>query len=387
MSRVQVAPELLRWARERSGWAIDELRKRFPKLDLWESKEVQPTLRQLEDYARATQTPFGYFFLSEPPELRLAVPQFRTIDDDRKRQPSPNLLETIQTMERRQAWLRETLIAEGEQPLEFVGSQTLGSPVDTVAQAIRTQLGFDTRWAQGQKSWKEALQYLRNAIDTIGIVIASNGVVGNNTHRKLDANEFRGFVLVDQYAPLIFVNSTDGRGAQMFTLAHELAHIWFGESAVFESALQPAPDRIERECNAVAAEFLVPSAEIKEAWPSLARLDHPFRALARRFKVSQIVAARRALDLGLMSRDEFFLFYREYQEELVEALRLRREEDDGGGNFYNTLNVRLGRRFALAVIHAAREGRLPYREAYSLTGLTAPTFERYAAELGMGRTA
>ncbi|HUQ87481.1 MAG TPA: hypothetical protein VM096_07990, partial [Vicinamibacterales bacterium] len=101
MSRVPVSAELLRWARERSGVDIDDLRSRFPKLDQWETQEVQPTVKQLEDYARTTLTPFGYFFLAEPPELRLPVPHFRTVEGPPARKPSPNLLDTVQMMQRR----------------------------------------------------------------------------------------------------------------------------------------------------------------------------------------------------------------------------------------------------------------------------------------------
>jgi hypothetical protein len=208
MSRVAVNPELLRWARERSGRDDADLRTRFPQLEQWETKKTQPTLKQLEDYARATLTPFGYFLLDAPPELHLPIPQFRTMADP-PGQPSPNLLETIQIMERRQDWLHEALVAEGEKPLEFVGSQKLGTATEVVANAMRAELGLTPRWAQGQPTWTAALQHLRETIDGAGVVVASNGIVGNNTHRKLDANEFRGFVLVDKYAPLIFVNSTD----------------------------------------------------------------------------------------------------------------------------------------------------------------------------------
>ena len=347
---------------------------------------MQPTLKQLEEYARVTLTPFGYFFLNEPPELRLPVPQFRTKNEGEKPTPSPNLFETIQLMQRRQAWLRETLIAESEEPLPFVGSRHLGEKTEVVADAMRSALGLEKNWAQSQSTWTDALTHLRNAIDGAGIIVVSNGVVGNNVYRKLDPNEFRGFVLVDEYAPLIFINSTDGKGAQMFTLAHELVHIWFGQSAVFESALQPATARIERECNAVAAEFLIAADQIRDVWPAASRTQLPFQTLARRFKVSPIVAARRALDLDLITRAKFFEFYEAYQRELAEVLQRRRDEDEGGGNFYNTQNVRLGRRFAVAIIHAVREGKLAFREAYSLTGLGAQSFEKYAASLGMGVT-
>jgi Zn-dependent peptidase ImmA (M78 family) len=205
-----------------------------------------------------------------------------------------------------------------------------------------------------------------------------NGIVGNNTRRKLDRNEFQGFVLADEYAPLIFINGADFKAAQMFTLAHELAHLWLGRGGVvsFEE-MQPVNNEVELFCNRAAAEFLVPAAELRGVWREAQEADEPFQFLARHFKVSPIVAARRALDLQLMSRQEFFEFYREYQED-----ERRQRRTSSGGDFYATQGTRIGERFASAVMRAVKEGRLLYRDAYRLTGLHGKTFDRYADYLG-----
>jgi Zn-dependent peptidase ImmA (M78 family) len=221
------------------------------------------------------------------------------------------------------------------------------------------------------------LRALRARIEAVGIIAVVNGVVGNNNYRKLDPEEFRGFLLIDDYAPLIFVNGTDGKAAQMFTLAHELAHIWVGQAAVFSLRdLQPAPNPTERFCNAAAAEFLIPEAELPRAWREAGSRPERFQLLARRFKVSELVAARRALDLGLITREAFFSFYNEYNED-----ERRQSSAQSGGNFYATQNSRIGRSFAEAVARAVREGRLLYRDAFDLTGLRGATFDRYIASL------
>ena len=107
MGRVAVKPDLLRWARNRAGKDVDDLRNRFPKLDAWEAEEVRPTLKQLEQYAKATRTPFGYLLLPEPPEERFPLPYFRTEQEQApNRPPSPDLLDTIQTMQRRHSVIR-----------------------------------------------------------------------------------------------------------------------------------------------------------------------------------------------------------------------------------------------------------------------------------------
>jgi Zn-dependent peptidase ImmA (M78 family) len=378
MSKVAVKSDLITWARERSGVPGSALRKRFPKFQEWERGEAQPTLRQLEAFAKTTSTPLGYFFLPNPPEERLPIPDFRTVPGAEAQRPSPNLLETIQTMQLRQGWMREFLLEEGEEPLAFVGCVRLQDDANGVAARIRETLSLSGNWARVQSTWTEALKTLRETIGTIGILVTVNGIVGNNTRRKLDVNEFRGFVLVDEYAPLVFVNGADAKAAQMFTLAHELAHLWLGRGGVFNfENLQPVSNEVELFCNHVAAEFLVPAESIGQVWTAAEQADEPFQFLAKEFKVSPLVAARRALDLRLIPRQEFFDFYQRYQED-----ERRQKRKSSGGDFYATQGMRIGERFASAVVRAVKEGRLLYRDAYRLTGLHGKTFDRYAESLG-----
>ncbi|GIV23771.1 MAG: hypothetical protein KatS3mg025_1430 [Bacteroidia bacterium] len=243
---------------------------------------------------------------------------------------------------------------------------------------MREALKLETTWAASLPTWTDALRTLCQRAEEAGILVVINSIVGNNTHRKLSVAEFRGFVLVDAYAPLVFLNGADSKAAQMFTLAHELAHVWLGYSASFDLyELQPAHDAIEQACNRIAAEFLVPAQPFQEFWPEAKRRPKPFQALARRFKVSAIVAARRALDLRLIAQEEFRAFYHDY---------IRREQRaapsaEGGGDFYATQIPRLGRRFAEVVMQAVKEGSLLYHEAYRLTGLYGRTFDKLAEAL------
>lgn len=378
--RVEVQRELFGWARERAGLSFDALIERFPKLADWESGAKKPTLRQLEEFASATMAPLGYFFLPEPPEETLPVPDFRTLGDGPVRRPSPNLLDTVYAMQRRQAWLREERIEQGQEPLVFMRSTTAQAAPATVAAAIRRVLGVAAGWADLHRTWSEGLRALRAHIEEAGVVVVVNGVVGNNNHRKLDPREFRGFVLVDEYAPLVFVNGSDGKAAQMFTLAHELVHLWVGQDAVFNLRnMQPANVAVEQFCNRVAAEFLIPEAEMRDAWRTARNSAEPYQAIARRFKVSELVAARRALDLRLINQAGFFQFYNRYLETERRAAASKAE----GGDFYATQNARVGRAFAQAVVQAVREGRLLYRDAFELTGLYGATFDKYASKLGL----
>ncbi len=377
MSKVAVKSDLITWARERSGLTINALVKRFPKFRDWERGEAL-TLRQLEALAKTTSTPLGYFFLPAPPEERLPIPDFRTVPGAQARRPSPNLLETIQTMQQRQGWMRDFLIEQGQAPFAFVGSVTLQDDPGHVASKIRAVLSLPNDWARREPTWTEALRALREAAEEAGILVVINGIVGNNTRRKLDVNEFRGFILADEYAPLIFINGADARAAQMFTLAHELAHLWIGRGGILNfEEMQPANDEVELFCNRAAAEFLVPAGDLRAWWAEAQEADEPFQFLARHFKVSPLVAARRSLDLGLLDRREFFEFYHEYQED-----ERRQRRKTSGGDFYATQGARVGERFAHAVIRAVKEGRLLYRDAYRMTGLHGKTFDRYAELLG-----
>jgi len=379
VSKVAVSINLLNWALERSGLNLADLERRFPKAEDWFAGEGQPTLRQLKSLAKLTLTPLGYFFLEEPPEEKLPVPHFRTLGDEGIRGPSPELLQTIQTAQQRQAWMREFLIDQGQEPLPFVGSAPTNSTPAFVGQGMREILGLPERWAADQSTWTNALDFLRETMEEKGIWVVVTGIVGNNTHRKLDVDEFRGFVLVDEYAPLLFVNGADGKAAQMFTIAHEFAHVFFGSSAAFDlREMQPAANPTEKACNQAAAEFLIPEKEIRRIWPSVRNEQEPFQAIAREFKISVLVAARRALDLELIGRQDFLDFYESYQGDE----RRRAVAREPGGDFYATQTVRLGRRFARAVVRAAKEGKILYSDAYRLTGLHGKTFSEFAKSIG-----
>ena len=381
MNKVAVNTNVLRWAVDRSGRSLEDLASRLPKVREWAAGEILPTLRQLESLAKATYTPLGFFFLAEPPEERLPVPFFRTVRSDTLERHSPDLLETIQMRQRRQAWMHEFLIEEGHDRLNFVASARVSEQHTSVAERMREVLGVHADWASSYRTWTAALGALRETIDEAGILVVVNGVVGNTTRRKLDPSEFRGFVLVDEHAPLFFVNGADGKAAQMFTLAHELAHVFFGSSAAFDlRQLLPAADATEMACNQVAAEFLIPERLLRQVWPSVPDDPDRFQAMARRFKVSELVVARRALDLGLIGREAFFAFYHSYQTDERRAA----SQQSQGGDFYANQNLRIGQRFAKTVVRAVREDKLLYSEAYRLTGLYGKTFDEYAAMLRIG---
>lgn len=377
--RAQVRPELLAWARERSRIDADDLVHRFPRLPEWEQGVRVPTLKQLESFAHATHTPVGFLFLTEPPDEPVPIPDFRTIADAGVRRPSADLLDTIFLCQQRQEWYRDFAQVTREDTVGIVGSLTLETAVGDAARAMRVALAFEDE-GRGA-TWSEALRLLIGRAEELGVLVMVSGVVGSNTHRKLDPREFRGFALVDRLAPLVFINGADTKAAQIFTLAHELAHLWLGETALSSADLLSLPGiAAERWCNQVAAEFLVPAASLVGAYDARRPLEDELGQLARRFKVSTLVVLRRLHDAGFLSRDAYVTAYRD---ELARVLALLDERGGRGGNFYNTQPVRVSKRFARAVIMSTLEGQTLHRDAYQLLGFKKhSTFQELATRLG-----
>ena len=381
--QITLQPAVLRWARDRVPLTEDELARKMgvkPKqVREWE-KTGKISIARADKLAHCTYTPVGFLYLDEPPEMGLPIADFRTPNDRLPPRPSPDLIETVYLMQLRQFWMRDELIEYGAEPLNFVGKSSLGTSHLQVAAKMREALGLADGWASAKTSWMAALGHLRDVIEDAGVLVAFNGIVGNNTHRKLNPDEFQGFALVDEYAPLIFVNAADFKAAQIFTLAHELAHIFIGQTGLSALVdLDPGKHKTEKFCNRAAAEFLVPRKALRAFWDTAKQSDDPYQAIAKHFKVSAIVGARRALDIDLIDQDAFWQFYRSYQDDERHRLQSRQ----GGGDFWNLPKWRIGSRFAAAVVRAAREGRLPYREAYALTNLRGDSFAKLPDKMGI----
>lgn len=380
MTRVPVNPNLLRWARERAGYSVSALAVRFPKIAAWENGEVKPTIKQLEAFAKATRTPIGFLFLAEPPAEQFPIPDFRTVANVSLVRPSPDLLDTIYLCQQRQDWYRDFARSVLDGPLKLVGSVRAGRDVAETAARMRRALGVDLDERKKLPTWTDALRRLIEQADALGILVMVSGVVGSNSRRKLDPQEFRGFALVDPWAPLVFINGADTKAAQMFTLAHELAHIWLGQSGVSDTNPSTVPDQVsERWCNRVAAELLVPLEVLRSELDSRADLHFELNRLARRFKVSTLVILRRIHDVGQLSRDELWAAYE------AELSRVRKSPTGSGGDFYRTLGTRVSKRFARALVESTLEGRTSFTETFRMLGLKKmATFNKLGRSLEVG---
>lgn len=373
---------MLQWARKRSGRNVEDFAKAFPKLREWESGETLPTIRQLEKYAQATHTPVGFLFLPEPPVEEVPLPDFRTFGDEAVLTPTPDLLDTVYACELRQDWYRSFAEERGYEAVAIVGSANVEDDPVAAANRMRDALGFGLARRVDFRTWSEALDGLREHAEEAGLLVMVNGIVGSNTHRKLNPKEFRGFALADELAPVVFINGADTRAAQIFTLAHELAHIALGGSAISRPDLAnlDVGNGEEAWCNKVAAELLVPLESIAQEFVESPDLTAELDRLAKFYKVSTLVVLRRIYDAGAMGAGQ----YRgAYEAELVRVLEFA-ARTGSGGNFYYTEPIRVSKTFARAIVTDTAEGRTLHRDAFRLLGFKKfSTFEELSHRLGV----
>lgn len=379
---VDIAPGVLSWARERAGIDPVALEARFPALPEWERGVAAPSFAQLQQFAKATHAPIGYLLLPEPPVEPLPIPDFRTFRDAGVHRPSADLLDQIYLVEQRQEWYREHQRAIGSDPLDFVGSVTTDEAVVEVAARVAARVRFTVEDRARYRSWSEALRDLIDLIEDTGVLVMISGVVGANTHRALDPQEFRGFALADPLAPVIFVNGKDSKAAQIFTLLHELVHVWVGESALSDASLAGRSGNAdERFCNAVAAEVLVPLETLRQEWDATVNRRQELDRMAARFRVSTLVVLSRVFDLGDLPWDEYQQWY---ADELAYVLGKAGARESDGGNYYNSAPFQMSRRFARAVIADTLEGRTLHRDAFQMLGFRkAATFTELGRRLGV----
>ena len=367
--KINVDPKMLTWAVVRAGFDLAEFTKKDPNFKKWINEGKNPTVKQLEKFSKKVHIPFGYLFLYKPPVENIPIPFFRT-NGNQTEKISLNVYDTILLIQQRQNWLRDYLKDNGFKKLPFVGRFNLSNGVTAIVNDIRQTLGLTENWASKLGNWKEAQKHLVQTIENNGIIVNFNGVVENNSSRKIPVDECRGFVLVDDIAPFMFINNTDSKSAQMFTIVHELAHIWTGHSAGFDfRKLQPSDDPIEILCDRVAAEFLVPENALNEKY----NLNPNIVSASSYFKVSEIVIARRFLDTGKLTQTEFLKFYEEY----INREFIKKESKASGGNFYATTKKRLSVTFATHINNAVKTGNLLYRDACKLTSLKGDTFQTF----------
>ncbi len=370
--RVDINPRLITWARERAGLGVGDLGG-FAKLRSWESGAVKPTFKQLERFAECVHAPIGYLLLSEPPKEQLPVIDVRAKSNCGGQKPSINLIDTIYFCERMQDWYQEFSITEGMQPMKFVGSASCGSDAMEVAASIREKLAMDFDEWRAAKSWRISFTYLIQKIEDVGVLVVVNDLVEVDSRRKLDPDEFRGLSFSDKMAPLIFVNGADAKDSQMFTLAHCLLHIWLGESLLSDVSLTNN-NRIEKWCNKVAAELLIPADIIRHKYDKNHNLISQAKVLSNYFRVSVPVILYRLYDARIISKAVYAEGCEQWQ----------RGSINSNGRSNSPLRHLAGQQFSRSVVEGAFTGQCRFTDAFRFLGVkSADALKEKGREAGM----
>lgn len=387
-TQAYITPTVLRWARERARASTDRLAKRLntnpDKVASWEAGHKHPSFKQAEKIAEVLSIPFGYLFLPGPPKEELPLPDFRRVADTPAEPPSVDVIAVLNDVLFKQQRYREMLIEQGRSALPFVKSFSISTPYRLVAADIREKLAIG--FVRDNCSSRDGfLRGLIGRAELIGILVMRSGIAVGNTRRPLAVDEFRGFAVCDPYAPVIFLNSRDSLAAQVFTFAHEVAHIWIGESGISNPSLanvEPSEfPQIERVCNAIAAEVLIPTEDLSAAWNDAIDTLQNTEALAKKFRVSRAVALRRAYDLGRVPRKDYVGLYRILSGGAVKADTKKKS----GGDFYNNLIASNSQPLTEAVVFGAMEGRVLFRDAAYMLNISPTLIPKIAERLNKRR--
>lgn len=385
MTEAWVSSPILVWAREQAHLTIEGVAARIgtspAKVQAWEEGEARPTFRQAQKFAEISRIPFGYLYLSEPPAYQLPIADFRTIGDHPLPPLGADFRDLLNEILRKQSWFREYRLEQSTDRLPFVGKYKTGAHPREVAADIKSTLQIHDADRTSAQNWESYLRVLTEKAEAAGALVMKSGIVGVNTHRPLSVEEFRGFVVSDDIAPVVFLNGKDALTAQIFTLIHELAHIWLGVSGVSNADISsnhvPSGD-IEKTCNSIAAEFLVPEGELAGMWDAREAFSENAWRLCRHFKVSSVVLARRAAETGLGQWADYFAFYEGERATWV------KDKQSSGGDFYRTSAIRNGKLFTKAVLERAFEGKLLLRDAGYLLNV-APSKLKLLADSVYGK--
>jgi len=379
-----VTGSVIQWARERVRKKRHEVAKRVkaPEESVadWERGKSSPTLHQAQELAKILHVPYGYLFLPTPPEETVPLPDFRTIKSNKTEKPSAELMDLLNDVIGKQQWYRDFLLDQGAEPLPFLRRFSISDDSLKVAEDIRSTLEINHSLRQQHAAWDSFLRSIIRRAESAGILVMRSRVAPGRRH--LSVEEFRGFAISDQIAPLVFINSRDWPTAQLFTLAHELVHIWIGESGISNENLgEPLLDQhndIEQYCNRAAAEVLVPKDDFFSIWNKAMPLEDNLERTANTFKVSALVAMRRAFDLDQISWKEYRTRYQQHERDFkskVDQLKT------GRGNYIRSILAQNGETFTSSIVQSALAGRVLYRDAARLLNVKVPAIERIAKYL------
>lgn len=384
-----ITPNVLKWARESAQMteetAAAKVSVPIDKLKDWEAGTSQPTIRQAQTLAKAYKRPFALFFLPDIPR------DFQPLQDFRKsgsKALTTSSILIIREIQQKQAWISDVNSENNEEKLSFVGRFTIDNNPQKVAQDILSTLKINPASYKSENPIKEWI----DAAETNGIFISRTSFI--HTRLKLDSEELQGFAIADPYAPFVFINSDNWNAPQLFTLVHELAHIWIAETGISNEVEPELKQKdklhpVELFCNEVAANALMP-IEIVLSFDtaSFQSSKEVFKA-ARQLGVSSFALLVRALNLGIISTSAYQKLKREadidfaeyLKKEAIKKAKLRKKEKPGGPNYYLLQSNRNSRLFTQTVLDAFRGGFIEPTLASNLLNVQINKFQKLEAQL------
>lgn len=364
----------------------EKLKKHFKSIDKWLSGEKKPTINQLEKLSDLSGIPFGDIILGKIPEPLegLDITFYRRKSDVN---PSVELEKLVRITQSRVNFASEYLKELGNEPKRFVGKLKISSNIEEAATDIKKKLKLKEDWIENNnlKTKKEVVSFLKRKLEEIGIFVFANNHFENNNNLKLDPTEFKGFSIADEYAPAIFINTNTYLSTQIFTLMHELVHIFLGNSAISdidEKTLEVANEDIEKFCNKVAAAVLVPD-EIFEG----KSLDYKIlKDIANKLQISPLVVILRAYEKNIITKEEYFKYLEDYKKEFNKILEEEKQKKETtkerrGGDWYRTKITQLGSRFLDLTIQAFKAREIPPNHFVFLTGIKISNIEKLERKL------
>lgn len=384
-----ITPNVLKWARESAKMteeiAAAKASVTIDRLKEWEDGISQPTIRQAQTLAKAYKRPFALFFLPDIPR------DFQPLQDFRK--PNSKALTTssvfiIREIQQKQAWISEVNAENQEEKLPFVGRFSITDNPQIVAKDILTTLKINPASYKSDTPIREWI----DAVEKNGIFVSRTSFI--HSRLKLDSEELQGFAIADPYAPFVFVNSDDWNAPQLFTLVHELAHIWIAETGISNDVEPELKNKdkshpVELFCNKVAANALMPKEIVLNFdASSFQNSSNVFKA-AKTLGVSSFALLVRALSLNLIRiqvyknlKKQADVDYQEYlRREAEKKAKLKDKDKKGGPNYFLLQLNRNSRLFTQTVLDAFRGGHIEPTLASNLLNVQVNKFHKLESQL------
>lgn len=361
MGTLALSRDVVAWAADKAGESLQSFAEQAAKRDRDRALIVEGrlTVTQAEKLAKQARIPFGFLFLAAPPIYeKPSIPDLRQVQDALPL--SEDFYETLEDVIAKQQWFVEYLSDAGADEIPFVGRFRIETATaDDISRDIQRELSIDDNDRRRSQDAAAYFSTLSSKAEARGILVFKTSYVKANTRRPILEKEFRGFAIAHRSVPVVFVNGRDAQVAAVFTLVHELAHIWLGISGVSDLPANKVGDPIERLCNRVAADLLVPLAAFRSRWQGIESLEN----IATHFRVSKVVIARRALDCG---------FIEQWQYDQVEK-KSTRQKSSGKPSALVTIPIRNSKRFTKTIIASAMSGQTLLRDAANLLNVKPDT--------------